>query len=322
MLKSMLNLTCFRESYRHVIKTFFLIQAYVFLFSIMLSGLSTALHAQTVILSEDFNVGCKFACSISDWTTPSYVDSLEYYRLSIHKAEWGNGPNNTANAVLNGDQGDHTVWYFTPRFEVVEGYTYRVQRTHKRFRPHGEADQVTVHIGKHPTSAAMTKEVHSQTIPIAFTTQSFDFTASTTGSIHLGFKQTAVGGTDGYSMDDFSISQLKACLPPTEVSQTVLSSTSIQLDWKHDPQHESSTVVIAYKPAAVGVGYGRPGYGRIVTVSGSSYTLTGLTAATDYELSIREQCGHKVTSPAVVLSATTPKKGENLKGLNAAVGSF
>jgi hypothetical protein len=84
-------------------------------------------------------------------------------------------------------------------------------------------------------------------------------------------------------LDNFQINVYNPCMPPNEISNTTISSTSAQLNWTEN--NGASSWVIEY---------GAPGFtlgtGTIVNAITNPFTLIGLEPSTTYEYYIKTNC--------------------------------
>ncbi|MGB1003600.1 MAG: fibronectin type III domain-containing protein, partial [Salibacteraceae bacterium] len=85
-------------------------------------------------------------------------------------------------------------------------------------------------------------------------------------------------------IDDVVYEAIPACIAPTDLAGTPKSLTSIELSWNQ--YGTASSWDVEYGPAGF-----TPGTGTVVTASSNPYTLSGLTASTDYDVYVRQNCG-------------------------------
>lgn len=102
-------------------------------------------------------------------------------------------------------------------------------------------------------------------------------------SIRVKFRaRRTVGVNADISIDDVDIHERPSCPKPKNLSLTVLSDTSMLVSWTSGG---SNTWNIEY--GAPGF---TPGSGTIVSATSNPFVLTGLTAATAYDIYVRDSC--------------------------------
>ena len=79
------------------------------------------------------------------------------------------------------------------------------------------------------------------------------------------------------------------CLPPTSPTVDWVLSTTAQVSWTSGG---AANTQIEYGPTGF-----LQGAGTIVSATGNSHVITGLTASTDYEFYVQDSCGAASTSP-------------------------
>lgn len=87
-------------------------------------------------------------------------------------------------------------------------------------------------------------------------------------------------------VDDISISAIPTCVTPSGLNASPLSSTSAQVSWTSS----ASAWNLQYSIS------GANEWTTVNNVTENPYTLTGLTASTDYEIQVQTVCGSEETS--------------------------
>jgi hypothetical protein len=95
--------------------------------------------------------------------------------------------------------------------------------------------------------------------------------------------------TGDISIDDFRVQQGSTCPRPTFLNQTAKGLTDMTIAWTANGT--GSSWEIEYGPAGF-----TPGTGTLSIVTTNPTTITGLTAATNYDVYVREICGPADTS--------------------------
>ena len=246
---------------------------------------------------QDFNAACNGACPIPRWATPKAPGGSTYTAVHQATAGWGHGPNGTNHALAYGTNYASERWYFPPGIFVVAGREYGVTRTRKDFDVQGGLDSEEIHLGAHPTANSMSVVLGTRVLTAGTSTEEFRFTPTETGMIYLGFKQVASDGLDGTSFDDFAI--VDVC-PPVHSVHTISAPDEIVVNWTSDPTNAGATKIVEYGL----VGFTQ-GTGTSVSTTGTSATISGLTAGTVYDIYVGVDCGGGTTLPATYVSAAT-----------------
>jgi len=97
-------------------------------------------------------------------------------------------------------------------------------------------------------------------------------------------------------VDDFKVTAIPSCPPPTGLSATAVLSSSATINWSST----GTAFNIEYGPA----GFGQ-GTGTVVTSTADSVNLTGLTSNTTYHVYVQNNCGTGTSSWTGPLSFTT-----------------
>lgn len=107
---------------------------------------------------------------------------------------------------------------------------------------------------------------------------------------YIGFAH-GLGSTFTYVIiDDFEYEVIPACANPFSLSASNVTSTSFDLSWTNGGTETAWN--IEYGPTGF-----TQGSGTTLAVTTKPYTISGLTATTDYDVYIQADCGKKVTSP-------------------------
>ncbi|MBM3931089.1 MAG: fibronectin type III domain-containing protein, partial [Sphingomonadales bacterium] len=144
---------------------------------------------------------------------------------------------------------------------------------------------VAVAYGNAGTSAAMTNPIVASTGLVNGNYQLITgtFTPSTSGVYFVGINGT-INSTPWYiTIDDISLIETPACVPPSGLASSAITNNSASLSWTASASSNN------YEVAIQAAGAGAPA-GAGVAVSGTSYAATGLNAATNYEYYVRTVC--------------------------------
>ncbi len=100
----------------------------------------------------------------------------------------------------------------------------------------------------------------------------------------VGIRGTSFTGD--MAVDDVRISKPVTCFQPINLSASNLGANSATLNWSANSQSTGNSFEISY-----GLNLNNPGLGTMATVTGTSTTITGLTASSQYCFYVRENCG-------------------------------
>ncbi len=112
-------------------------------------------------------------------------------------------------------------------------------------------------------------------------------TVSSTFQIRFGqndnFPATSTTGSDGFTFDNITVRQTPSCLKPDNQSASGPTASSSNLSWTENGT--ATTWIIEY-----GLSGFSQGSGTTVVVNSNPYTLTGLSADTEYDYYVRAFC--------------------------------
>ncbi|MFM8686907.1 MAG: fibronectin type III domain-containing protein, partial [Bacteroidota bacterium] len=114
-------------------------------------------------------------------------------------------------------------------------------------------------------------------------TKTYDLSAYSSGNLAVKVDAQWVTGDYDLAFDNFIIEPIPACEPPSALTAASLTNNSASLSWTASASSNN------YQVAVQAAGAGAPA-GAGVAVSGTSYTATGLNAATNYEYYVRTVC--------------------------------
>ena len=125
-------------------------------------------------------------------------------------------------------------------------------------------------------------------------------------------------------INDFFVEKVPTCPKPDVLDTANVTSTSADLSWTAGTAGNTNFEV----EYGVGLNFNNIGTGTRVSVTGTSYNLTGLTAATNYCFFVREICGPGDTSQwagplcfnTECLPVVTAPYSTNFEGLTTGIG--
>ena len=104
-----------------------------------------------------------------------------------------------------------------------------------------------------------------------------------TGDVYIALHQTYSASTFyGFGVDDFTVEEIPACLIPSDISSSNITTSSANISWTSDATNFN-------------VEYGAEGFtqgsGTTDTSAIASYSLTGLSSNTSYDIYVQTNCG-------------------------------
>ena len=114
-------------------------------------------------------------------------------------------------------------------------------------------------------------------------------TYTITGNVQARFIVVEDAGTAYYNdilLDDISFANLPTCLTAGNMTASNITTSSVDLAWTDNNTVTAGSYIVEYGPT----GFTR-GAGTMVSATTSPFNLTGLMAATDYDVYIRPFCG-------------------------------
>ncbi len=273
---------------------------------------TTPCNAFTAPFSEDFD-GVTAPDIPSCWSSLAVTSSsYAYVETYIYDS-----PNSSPNHVRFYNAGDAsaTLLLITPQLSDLTSQANQI----RFFAKHGSNSSDLI-VGTMSDPADETTFTAFTTISLTGTYQEYTvlFDASYTGTDeYIAFKH---GGSTTYLsvyVDDFVYEPIPSCPAPTAQTESNITTTTADLDWTTGG---ASTWDIEWGPAGF-----TQGSGTMVTgITGKPYTLTGLSANTDYDWYVRDDCGggdmSLWTGPATFTTACNPFTAtfsENFDGVTA-----
>ena len=104
-----------------------------------------------------------------------------------------------------------------------------------------------------------------------------------TGDVYIALHQTYSASTFyGFGVDDFTVEEIPACLIPSDISSSNITTSSANISWTSDATNFN-------------VEYGAEGFtqgsGTTDTSAIASYSLSGLSSNTSYDIYVQTNCG-------------------------------
>jgi hypothetical protein len=121
-----------------------------------------------------------------------------------------------------------------------------------------------------------------------------------TVTVQFAFSEDPATGAyyDDIAIDDVSIHEAPSCPAPTALATANITDVSADLSWTAGGTETAWN--IEYGAAGFA-----PGSGTTVAVTATSYSFTGLTASTSYDMYVQSDCGGSLSAFTGPISATT-----------------
>jgi len=236
----------------------------------------------TVPFSEGFETGfthntplagCWSQVSVTGFGVWTANSSLTTYNRAPRTGTW--------NAFLQYSNED----WLMRSFNLTGGTSYTFEMYARQDMANSADANITVAYGSSNTAAGMTNIFVPSTGIINGNYQLITgmFTPPSSGVYFVGIKGF-MNGTPWYiSIDDISLIETPACMPPSGLTSSAITNNSATLGWSASASSNN------YEVAVQAAGSGAPS-GAGVAVTGTSYAATGLNAATNYEFYVRTVC--------------------------------
>lgn len=178
----------------------------------------------------------------------------------------------------------NTRWLFIPlNLTANISYTFSMYARQDGTDPLNAS--VAVSYGTSGNAAAMTNPIIASTGVVNGNYQLLTgtFTPSTSGVYFVGINGT-INGTPWYiTIDDISVIETPACVPPSGLTSSSVTNLGATLAWSASASSNNYEVVVQAAGAGAPSGAG-------VAVTGTTYSATALNAATNYEFYVRTVC--------------------------------
>ena len=184
-------------------------------------------------------------------------------------------PYNSSNAAND--------WLYTNNLALTAGTSYRVKF---KFKDTSYAEKLKVAIGTSAVNTAMTTTLYDVTTGTSGTviSQVIDFTVPTSGNYNLGFQCYSIANQNTLYLGEISVELTPTCFVPTALTVSGTTATTANVSWTAPA---SGTTPIGYQ-YAVTTSATPPASGT--AVSGTSATVSTLSASTTYYLHVRSEC--------------------------------
>ena len=164
------------------------------------------------------------------------------------------------------------------------------------------AYNITVGVMSNPTDITTFDSITNLTPSATSTWQTFgvNFENYTGTGQHIAFKVQGYGATNSMYIDDLSIDLSPTCQIPTGLVRTIISSTSIELDWNSADDANVLSWIVEYKPLDSSTW-------QTVDAYSHPFTLSGLQPSIVYNVRLYAVCSTgETTYPTPIINAGMP----------------
>lgn len=185
------------------------------------------------------------------------------------------------------------TWFYTQGISLTAGTYYKISY---KYGSLGSFEDLKVAYGQDQQSTSMTEVLADHNISNATQTDLYSnvvtFTPATDGVYYFGFN--AYSGTNGFRLfvDDILIEEASSCPEVAGITLDDVTSTTADVSWTAGSTESSWNF-------EVGTTGFTPGAGTEIdaaTVGSSSYSITGLSQNTTYDVYVQADCGSDQSS--------------------------
>jgi hypothetical protein len=210
----------------------------------------------------------------------------------------------------NGDEGETIL--VSPELSNLAAGTHRV-----RFFADAGTSTSTLEIGtmSDPTDFSTYTAIQTFTPTTTHAEYTLNFDTYTGTDSYIAFRHIFVSTFDSMYLDDIVWEPIPACVAPNTFALDVVTDVDATFSWVNGTVTDVELI------------YGAPGFGgtggTTIQASGTSGTITGLTAQTDYDVFIRQDCtgssnGFSVlVGPISITTACSPFSAPFFEDFNA-----
>jgi len=243
---------------------------------------STPCLPSVVPFNEGFEVGYVHNSTLSGCWLQVAVTGTNAWSANNTLTDYNRSPRSGAwNAFL---RYSNDRWLMR-EFSLTGGTSYTFSMYARQDGATATDANITVAYGATNTAAGMTNVVVPATGIVSGNYQLITgtFTPASTGNYYLGIKGFMNGIPWYISIDDISLIETPACQPPINLTASGMTNDAASLSWTASPSSNN------YEVAVVAAGSGAPS-GSGIAVTGTSYSASGLNAASNYEFYVRTVC--------------------------------
>jgi hypothetical protein len=263
------------------------------------SAFTTPCNPATIPFTEGFESGYTDQATVAGCFAQSSEAGAETWIANSTQTTYNRGARTGSfNATLIYD---NTDWLFYP-LTLNSGTTYEFKVYARQDDVNAADAYITLAYGTANNPVAMTNVVVNEQGIINGSYQEVkgNFTPTTSGTYYIGIKGYISGNPWYLSLDDISVDVAPNCVPPTALAGTPTSETTANVSWTAPLTPPSLGYEYAVTTSAT-----PPVSGTLE--SGTTASVSGLTANTTYYLHVRSVCSIGDTSSwATSGSFTTP----------------
>ncbi len=186
------------------------------------------------------------------------------------------------------------TWFFTRGVNLTAGTSYRISYKYASSSSFFE-EKLKVAYGTSATVAGMTNQLanYPNLLNNTAQTETIDFVPTTSGVFYFGFNAYSIANQFNIYVDDIAVEFSPSCLPPSQLTSSNTTTTSSLISWTA-PVPAPSSYEIYYSTSATAPTASTAA--QVVNITGTSYTLIGLTPGTQYYVWVRSKCGANSSS--------------------------
>ncbi|WP_165366119.1 fibronectin type III domain-containing protein [Brumimicrobium glaciale] len=208
----------------------------------------------------------------NDWRTGNPTGFTgQVLNYSYH----GSSPAGTANS-----------WFYTQGIDLDAGVAYSISYKYGN-NSTTWTESLKVAFGASPVELSMTNSLADY--PAINTSTPIDanitFTVATDGVYYFGFNCYSIENQNQLYVDDILVDVVPTCLAPSTLTAANITASSAELGWTDNASATTWNVE-----------YGADGFAQVggTTITGTTtnpYSLSGLSASTDYDYYVQTDCG-------------------------------
>ena len=174
----------------------------------------------------------------------------------------------------------------SPRVSNLAANTHRL-----KLKAKNTSEEQDIQIGtlSDPSDSSTFTLLETVDINTTFTEYVIDFSSYSGTDTYIGFRRLMSSTYTSVYLDDIVWEEIPSCIKVSSLTTSNITTTSADLSW-----------IAGGTEAAWNIEYGVPdftlGAGTTVAVTANSYTLSGLTANTSYDIYVQADCGSGDTS--------------------------
>lgn len=246
----------------------------------------TACGAMSIPYLQDFNAV----------TTPALPSCMSIETVSGNPWTTATAPTGMTGKVVKvsytpSGSPDMDSWLYTEELTLTGGVSYRL--TYKYFNNSTTyQENMSVSYGSDNSEAAMTTLLADHPGILTTTVQlgSVDFTPSTSGSYHIGFKCYSIADQNQLYLDDIGLNLTPSCATPFDVTTGTVTDNSADISWAASVSDPVNGYIWEVRSSGA-PGDPSPDASGTTPAGVLSASASGLLANTTYSVYVMSDCG-------------------------------